>query len=78
MALNLLFLCTNRLEYSAINTAHSALSSVITLKDGVKFGEYPLVVRCMKGIFELKPASLKYTEIWDVNIVLGVGKLFIF
>ena len=25
----------------------------------------------MKGIFELKPALPKYSEIWDVNIVLG-------
>ena len=27
--------------------------------------------RCMKGIFELKPALPKYSEIWDVNNVLG-------
>ena len=54
------------LGYSAINTARSALS-----EDGVKFGEHPLVVRCMKGIFELKPALPKYSEIWDGNIVLG-------
>ena len=59
------------LGYSAINTVRSALSSVLSLKDGVKFGEHPPVVRCMKGIFELKPALPKYTEIWDVNIVLG-------
>ena len=59
------------LGYSAINTARSALSSILVLEDGVKFGEHPLVARCMKGIFELKPALPKYTEIWDVNIVLG-------
>ena len=28
----------------------------------------------MKGIFELKPALPKYTEIWDVNVVLGYLK----
>ena len=59
------------LGYSAINTARSALSSILILEDGVKFGEHPLVVRCLKGIFELKPALPKYSEIWDVNIVLG-------
>ena len=59
------------LGYSAINTARSALSSILVLEDGVKFGEHPLVARCMKGIFELKPALPKYTEIWNVNIVLG-------
>ena len=59
------------LGYSAINTARSALSSILVLEDGEKFGEHPLVTRCMKRIFDLKPALPKYTEIWDVNIVLG-------
>lgn len=35
------------------------------MMDGIKIGENPLEVRCLKGIFELKPALLKYTEIWD-------------
>ena len=30
----------------------------------------------MKGIFELKPALPKYTEIWDVSIVLGYLRTF--
>jgi len=66
----LVFLYKSGLGYSAVNTARSALSSILVLEDGVKFGEHPLVARCMKGIFELKPALPKYTEIWDVNIVL--------
>ena len=41
------------LEKSAINTARSALSSVLAVKDRIKFGEHPQEVRCMKGIFEL-------------------------
>ena len=80
---------TNRIEFnvslfkagvgdSGINTARSGFPSVLTLKDGVKFGEHPLVVRCMKGIFELKPALPKYTEIWDVNIVLKYLRTFEF
>ena len=67
----LVFLYKSGLGYSAINTARSALSSILVLEDGVKFGEHPLVARCMKEIFELKPALPKYSEIWDVNIVLG-------
>ena len=62
------------LGYSAINTARSALSSFLVLEDGVKFGEHPFVVRCMKGIFELKQSLPKYFEIWDVNVVLGYLK----
>ena len=51
------------------------LSSFLVLEDGVEFGEHPLVVRCMKGMFELKPSQPKYSEIWDVNILLGYLKI---
>ena len=64
------------LGYSAINTARSALSSILVLQNGEKFGEHPLVVRCMKGIFELKPSLPKYCEIWDVKVVLDYLKTF--
>lgn len=64
------------LGYSAINTARSALSSILVLQNGEKFGEHPLVVRCMKGIFELKPSLPKYREIWDVKVVLDYLKTF--
>ena len=57
------------LGYSAVNTARSALSSLLIFENNEKFGDHPLVVRCMKGIFELKPSLLKYNEIWDVRIV---------
>lgn len=30
----------------------------------------------MKGIFELKPSLPKYTEIWDVRVVLDYLKIF--
>ena len=59
------------LTYSAINTARSALSSHITLENGTCVGQHPLVSRLMKGIFQEKPPRPKYTEIWDVSIVLS-------
>lgn len=65
----LVSLFTSGLGYSAVNTARSALFSTIMLKGGGKFG-------CMKGIFELKPALPKYTEIWNVNVVLQFLKTF--
>ena len=37
------------LGYSAINTARLALSSTLVLQDGEKFGEHPLVVRCIRN-----------------------------
>ena len=63
--------------YSAINTARSALSNLITLENGMKFGEHPLVTRYMKGIFEIRPAFPKYSEIWDVTVVLNYLKTFV-
>ena len=59
------------LTYSAINTARSALSSYITLENWTCVGKHPLVSQLMKGIFQEKPPRPKYTEIWDVSIVLS-------
>ena len=64
------------LGYSAINTARSALSTILVCKDGFKFGEHPLGCRYMKDVFELKPALPRYSKIRDVNIVLDYLKTF--
>ena len=58
------------LGHSAINTARSALSTIILPEYGIKFGENPVVCRFLKGIFELKPSMPKYSKIWDVRTVL--------
>ncbi|XP_068671322.1 uncharacterized protein [Montipora foliosa] len=58
------------LTYSAINTARSALSSYITLEDGISLGQHPLVSRLLRGIFQSKPPSPRYSETWDVSVVL--------
>ena len=58
------------LSYSSVNTARSALSSILPYENGTTFGDHPLVFRVMKGIFELKPALRKYSKIWDVKVVL--------
>jgi hypothetical protein len=56
--------------YSAINTARSALSTIILPIAGIPFGKDPLLCRFLKGFFELKPCLPKYSRIWDVNKVL--------
>lgn len=56
--------------YSSINTARSALSSVLTFNDCTTFGTHPLVKRFMKGVYEQRPTLPRYTSTWDVNIVL--------
>ena len=57
------------LGYSAINTARSALSSIVTLAH-VPLGEHPMIKRFLKGVFELRPSLPKYSSIWDVNTLL--------
>ena len=57
--------------YSAINTARSAISSIVTLANNMSFGTHPMVCRFLKGVFELKPSLPKYKNIWDVNTVLA-------
>ena len=49
--------------YSAVNTAKSALSSIVTLPDNSSFGAHPMVCRFLEGVFELKPSLPKYENI---------------
>ena len=60
--------------YSALNTARSALSTFIVLPGNISVGNHPLVTRFMKGVFQSRPTFLKYTKIWDVNVVLSFMK----
>ena len=46
--------------YSAINTARSASSAVITLPNNIVFGQHPLVCRFVKGVFQLRPSLPRY------------------
>ena len=58
--------------YSAVNTARSALSSILMLPGNTTFGSHPLVSRLLKGVFELRPALPKYQSIWDISVVLNM------
>ena len=60
----------NGLGYSALNTARSALSTIISLQGNKSFGDHPLVTRLLKGVFNTRPTLPKYTVVWDVNTVL--------
>lgn len=59
------------LSYSTINTARSAISSIITMDSGKHFGSHHLVIRFFKGIYELRKPQPKYSCIWDVSKVLN-------
>ena len=58
-----------RLGYSSVNSARSALSSVIKPVGNVPFGKLPLVCRFLKGVFNIRPALLRYVTTWDVTKV---------
>ena len=59
-----------RVGYSSVDTARSALSSVLIMDNGISFGKHPLVQRLMKGIFNLRSALLRNFSVWDPDIVL--------
>ena len=58
------------LSYTAVNTARSALSSLLSLPDGSTIGKHLLVSRLLKGIFQNRPPQPRYSTVWDVNTVL--------
>ena len=58
------------LSYSAINIARSAISSFAEVKNGIRLGAHHLISKFMLGVRNLKPKVSKYSNIWDVDIVL--------
>lgn len=55
--------------YSTINTARSALSTVISVNN-LPVGQHSLVKRFLRGVFNIKPSLPRYVHTWGVNIVL--------
>ena len=41
------------------------------VRDGVSVGSHPIVIRFMKGIYNLRPPVSRYVKTWNVNIVLN-------
>lgn len=60
-------------SYSAINSARSALSTVVIINDK-PVGMHPFVIRLLKGIFNLRPSLPKTNVSWDPEIVLNYLK----
>ena len=55
--------------YSSVNSARSALSSIIKPVFNVPFGKSSLVCRLLKGVFNIRPALPRYVTTWDVTKV---------
>lgn len=63
-------LITFDLGYNSLNTDRSALSSFLPLIEGHKVGQHADVVRFLKGVFNLKPPTPRYSTFWDPDIIL--------
>ena len=57
-------------EYSSVNTARSALSSILPAVNGFTFGEQPLIKMLLQGMFKERPIFPRYTVTYDVKHVL--------
>ena len=57
-------------SYSTINTYRSALSSVLPSLDGRLLGQQPMIVRLLRGMYNERPSSPRYSGFWNVNTVL--------
>ena len=60
--------------YSALNTARSALSSILIPRDNVPFGQNRLVKLFMRGVYNIKPPQPRYVLTWDPQQVLNLLK----
>lgn len=58
-------------SYSTINTARSALSTMIGNVEGESIGSNILVSRLLKGVSRMRPPKCKYNFTWDTSLVLN-------
>ena len=56
--------------YSALSTAKAALGTFVTLQNGQTLSQNQLISKFMKGVFNKKPPTPRYSSTWDVKIVL--------
>ena len=62
------------LGYNSLNTARSALSSVLPLVQATPLGQHPLIKTYMRGAYNLNPPTPRYTETWDPDQLLTLLK----
>lgn len=59
------------MAYRTINVLRSMLSSTLGPVEGYPIGRHPLVLRLMKGVYNIRPPAPKYNQTWDVEVVLS-------
>ena len=51
--------------YSSVNSARSALPSIIKPVSNVPFGKSPLIYRVLRGVFNIRPALPRNVTTWN-------------
>ena len=57
-------------QYRSLNCYRSAISSTHLPIEGIPVGQHPLVIRLLKGAFNLRPPKPRYSQTWDVSLML--------
>ena len=56
---------------NSIKTARSALSTILTMSGKSNLGNNIMITRSLRGVFSLRPSLPRYSEIWNVSLVLN-------
>ena len=62
------------LQYTTIAAAKSVLSGMLHIPGVISISSHPLIIRLMKGIFQVRPPKPRYEFIWDTELVLNFLK----
>lgn len=62
--------------YSTVNIARSMLSVTLEPNEGHSVGSHPLVIKMMKGCYNLNPPCPRYFSTWDPEVVFSFFSLF--
>ena len=55
------------LSYSSIKAAKSALGQVVVIAPYKTLGDHPMIMKFMKGVYNLNPPKTKLGFVWDVK-----------
>ena len=58
------------LQHRTINSICSAVSMTHDRVEGVPIGQHPLVTRLLKGMYNLRPPQPRYSDTWNVDMVI--------
>ena len=64
------YLFSQNKKYRTISSARSMLSSTLSPIDGFPVGKHPMVVRLLKGVYNLRPPNKSIFPVWSVKKVI--------